>query len=253
MKKLIYLLLLCPLLVVSQPGTELIFEIGTLTVSPANVKQVEAAMGAHNKKYHASGASGVRVYVVQTGSEAGSYKWVMGPAPWSSLDNRPQDEAHNTDWQDNVARHLGESGNTEYIRFDPKLSRFPKDFNADKLFIRYIDVARGKMKEVNEILKQIHRVYAEKIPGETFGIYYNEIPSTSSGRDITVTSFFNSYSWMAQDDNFDAKYDEIFGKGKAAKMWTAWQAATVGMESEIWEYREDLSGLPPMIKVAERQ
>jgi len=210
-------------------------------------------MGAHNKKYHASGASGVRVYVVQTGIGTGDYKWVMGPAPWSALDNRPQDDAHNKDWDDNVARNLGENGNNEYIRYDPSLSRFPKDFTVDKLFVRYIDVARGKMDEVKEILKKIHRVYAEKIPTETYGVYYNEIPSTSSGRDLTVTSFFNSYAWMGQDDNFNAKYDEIFGKGKADKMWEEWQSITVGQESEIWEYREDLSGLPAMIKVAERQ
>jgi hypothetical protein len=177
----------------------------------------------------------------------------MGPAPWSSLDNRPKDDAHNLDWDANVARNLGEDGNNEYIRFDPAMSRFPNDFNIDKLFVRYVDVVRGKMDKANEILKKIHRVYAEKIPGETYAVFYNEIPSTSSGRDITIVSYFNSWAWMAQDDNFNAKYDEIYGKSSSGAMWAEWNQVTVSQESEIWSYQEKLSGLGPLIKAAERQ
>jgi hypothetical protein len=58
---------------------------------------------------------------------------------------------------------------------------------------------------------------------------------------------------MGKDDGFNAKYDEIFGKGSADAMWTAWQAVTVAQECEIWEYQEDLSGLPPLVKAAERK
>jgi len=254
MKKLIFLFLLAPMMVYSQASTDyLIFEISTLSVSPANVAVVEAGLAAHNKKYHASGPAGVRVYSVESGTGSGDYKWVMGPAPWASLDNRPNDDLHNMDYDVNVARNLGDDGNTEYIRFDPAMSRFPKDFNVDKLFVRYIDVVRGKMDEVKEILKKIHRVYAEKIPGETYGIYYNEIPSTSSGRDITVVSFFSSWSWMSADDGFNAKYDEIYGKGSAEAMWKTWEMDTVGQECEIWKYQEKLSGLPALVKAAERQ
>lgn len=253
MKKLFYLLLLSPMVAFSQAGTELIFEIATHSVSRDNVAQVEHAMGAHNKKYHASGPNGVRVYTVQTGHDSGKYKWVMGPGPWSALDTRPADDSHNSDWSANVERYLGEETNAEYISMDPALSRFPADFNVDKLFVRYVDVVRGKMSEAKEILKKITRVYTEKIPGETYGIYYNEIPSTSSGRDITIVSFFDKYAWMGNDDGFDAKYDEIFGKGSAAAMWTAWQAVTVAQECEIWEYQEELSGLPPLVKAAERK
>jgi hypothetical protein len=177
----------------------------------------------------------------------------MGPGPWSALDTRPADDAHNADWENNVARYLDEETNTEYISLDTDLSRFPNDFNADKLFVRYVDVARGKMKDAKEIIKKITRVYTEKLPGETYGIYYNEIPSSSSGRDMTIVSFFDKYAWMGEDDGFNAKYDEIYGKGAADAMWVSWQQLTVGQECEIWEYQEELSGLPPMIKAAERK
>lgn len=253
MKSLLYLLLLSPFMAYAQAGSELIFEISTMSVSRANSAQVEQAMGAHNKKYHASGTSGVRVFVVQTGTNSGDYKWVMGPGPWSALDARPADDAHNADWDDNVAKYLNEESNTEYIRLDKELSRFPKDFNADKLFVRYVDVVKGKQKEATDIIKKIVRIYTEKIPGETFGVYYNEVPSTSAGRDITIVSYFDKYAWMGVDDGFNAKYDETYGKGAADAMWVSWQAVTEGQECEIWEYQEELSGLPALIKAAERQ
>ena len=253
MKNLLFILLCAPLIAFSQAGTELIFEIGTMSVSREYKSQVEHAMAEHNKKFHASGPAGVRVYTVVTGENSGDYKWVMGPGPWSSFDSRPNDESHTSDWQGNVDRYLDEEGNTEYISMDRELSRFPNDFNVSKLFVRYIDVSRGKMKEAKEIIKKITRVYAEKIPNETYGVYYNEIPSTSSGRDITIVSFFDKYAWMASDDNFNAKYDEIYGKGAADAMWRTWQDITLGQENEIWEYQEDLSGLGPLVKAAERK
>ncbi len=254
MKNLFFLLFLCPMLGMAQNAEpSLIFEIATIRVSPMNASSVERAMAAHNKAYHGSGDSGVRVYVVASGTSSGDYKWVMGPAPWSALDARPSDDAHNMDWQDNVGKHTLPGGNTEYIMFDPKLSRFPQDFTISKLFVRYIDVARGEMSKAKEILAKIHRVFTEKIPGETYGVYFNELPSSDNPRDISIVSFFDKYAWMADDNQFNAKYDEVFGKGSAELMWKEWRTVTVGSNSEIWEFREDLSGLSGQVKAMERQ
>jgi hypothetical protein len=177
----------------------------------------------------------------------------MGPAPWSALDTRPSDDAHNLDWSTNVTRYQEGSGNAEYIRFDPALSRFQNDFTVNKLYVRYVDVARGKMDKIKELLGKINKVYAEKLPNETYGIYFNEIASTSSGRDLTIVSFFDKYAWMAVDNGFNALYDAMNGKGSSTVLWNEWRDATVGQEDEIWEYRSDLGGLPDKVKAAERQ
>jgi hypothetical protein len=66
-------------------------------------------------------------------------------------------------------------------------------------------------------------------------------------------SFFEKYAWMSTDDGFDAKYNEMYGKGSADEMWNQWRAITLGQESEIWSFREDLSGLPALVKAADRQ
>jgi len=253
MKKILLFFLLSPLMAIAQPQDYLIFEINTIKVSPDKAAQVEAAMGAHNKKYHASGPSGVRVYTVESGPNAGDYKWVMGPSPWSALDTRPDDALHNMDWDTKVGSNLMSGGGVEYIRFDPKLSRFPMDINVSKLFVRYIDVARGKMDTVKALLDKIHKVYMDKIPSETYGVYFNEVPSTSDGRDITIVSFFDKYAWMAVDDGFNAKFEEIYGKGSGPAFWEEWLKNTDGFETEIWEYDADLSGLPAAVKASDRQ
>lgn len=253
MKNFLLILLCLPVMGFCQSAEPLIFEIVTMSVSKANASQVEKAMGAHNKKYHPSGPSGARVYTVETGINSGDYKWVMGPGPWSALDNRPSDPAHDADWDDNVDKYVEPGENVEYIRFDPSLSRFPADFNIDKLWVQYIDVARGKMDEMKELLKKVQKVYAEKIPGQAYGIYYNEFPSTSSGRDLTIVFYFDKYAWMGIDDGLDAKYDEVYGKGSSEAMWNDWRENTIGVETEIWQHNAELSGLPTLVKAAERQ
>ncbi|MEO5905272.1 MAG: hypothetical protein ABIQ11_01000 [Saprospiraceae bacterium] len=253
MKNFLILLLCVPVMGLCQTSEPLIFEIVTMNVGKADASHVENAMGAHNKKYHPSGPSGVRVYTVESGEDAGAYKWVMGPGPWSALDNRPDDPAHNSDWEDNVDRYLEPGEDVEYIRFDPSRSRFPADFNVSKLWVQQIDVARGKMDEMKALLTKLQKVFAEKLPGQSYGIYYNELPSTSSGKDITIVYFFDKYAWLGIDDGLDAKYDEVYGKGSNEAFWNEWRENTVSVETEIWEYDADLSGMPALVKAAERQ
>jgi hypothetical protein len=143
-------------------------------------------------------------------------------------------------------------GNTEYSRLDADLSRFPKDFHINNLWVQHVDVSRGKMEKFNELLKKIHTVYSTKLPDETYGIYFNELPSSSSGKDVSIIAFFDKYAWMGEDNGFKEKYEEVHGKGSTDAMWKEWMEITDGVETEIWEFREDLSGVSGEIKAAER-
>lgn len=240
---------------ISQESNYLIFESTTLTPVPSQVLRFEAAVGAHNKKYHASGPHGVRVYEIANGKNSGKYQWVMGPGHWSDLDTRP-DEAdnHSLDWVSNVLPNLTTDANTTYVRYDARYSRFPKDFNVSKIYFWYWDlIPNADWEKIKGMLEKVKNVYATKLPDETFAIYYNELPSSSEGKDLMMASFFDKYAWMGIDNGFDKKYEEIYGAGSWKTFLTDWNSQVKGLESEIWEYREDLSGLSPMIKAAERQ
>jgi hypothetical protein len=175
----------------------------------------------------------------------------MGPGPWAALDSRPADDAHGNDWQYTVGQHTLPGGSNDYIRFDPELSRFPKDFTIGKLWVTFYDVEKGKMDAVKETLKKGHDVYRDKIPGDTYGIYFNEMPGGEY--DFTIVWFFDKYAQVPVDNGFGKLMEDVYGKEAADLIWKEWNANVTVTGSEIWEFRPDLSGLDGMVKAAERQ
>jgi hypothetical protein len=85
------------------------------------------------------------------------------------------------------------------------------------------------------------------------GIYRNELPSTSEGKDVIMAFFFDKYAWMGIDNGFDKKFEEVYGKDSWKTFMAEWNTQVKALESEIWEYREDLSGLPPKVIAADRK
>lgn len=255
MRKLIFTMLLLPLLAVSQNSTEYgVFENSLLTPNPAQVTQFEAGLAAHNKKYHAEGAYGADVFWISSGPNAGSYIWSMGPTPWSAMDNRPaQKDGHDADWNNNVLKYMMPEGNQTYWKTIPEASRFAKNMTVKNLVVDYYDVKRGKMKEAMKLVEKIHKAYSEKLPEETYGVYTNEFSSTKEGRDIAVVSFFENMEQFSQDNGMDKKYDEVHGSGSWDQFLKDWQDVTDGGESELWIFRADLSGTTGEIKIAPKK
>ncbi|UAB82486.1 hypothetical protein INR76_00105 [Marixanthomonas sp. SCSIO 43207] len=249
-------MLVLPLMALSQNNTDYgIFENALLTPNPSQITQFEKAITAHNKKYHSKAPHGVRVYWVTNGPNTGSYVWVMGPFPWSSLDQGPVlQKEHAADWSANIAPYLvAGTSNQSYWRGHTELSRFPKDFTIKNMAVDYWDIKRGMHEDAMKLVKKINQVYAEKSPNDTYGIYTNEFPSTKEGKDLVVISFFDNTSWLGEDNEIPKKYEEKFGSGSWKQFLKDWMAVTNGGETEIWVYRPDLSGINGEVKVAARQ
>ena len=249
-------MLLLPFLAISQNGTEdPIFENSLLTPNPTQITQFEKGLAAHNKKYHGDGPYGVRVYWISNGPNTGSYVWTMGPFPWSSLDNRPAEkDGHDADWNANVIPYMmPSSGTTTYWRGHNDLSRFPKDFTIKNMLVDYWDIKRGENDNVMKLVEKVNKVYAEKSPDETYGIYTNEFGSTKEGRDMAVISFFAKSAYLGENHSIAAKYNEMNGAGSWDQFLKDFGAATNGGETELWIFRPDLSGISGEVQVAERQ
>ncbi|WP_221442707.1 MULTISPECIES: hypothetical protein [Aequorivita] len=256
MKNLIFIILLLPLLAISQNNAEYgVFENAILIPNPTQVTQFEKGIAAHNKKFHGEGPYAGRVYWISNGPYTGSYVWVMGPFPWSALDNRPaQKDGHDTDWNNNVAPYMtADSGSQSYWRGRNELSRFPKDFTIKNMEVDYWDIKRGKYEDAMKLVKKVYDVYSEKSPNDTYGIYTNEFSSTKEGRDLAVISFFDKSAWLGQDRGFVEKYEIVNGKGSWKEFLNDWMAVTEGGETELWIFRPDLSGINGNVKVADRK
>lgn len=254
MKRVFFLALLIPTLAMAQSNSEyVVFENSMITANPAKVKQFEEGMAAHNKKYHAQGMYGARVYWISNGTNVGKYIWAMGPLPWSAFDNRPELKGHDEDWNKNIAPYMMAEGDQTYWKFEVNLSNFPKDFNVSKLHIDMYDIKRFQTQKVLKMMEKIKKVMKTKYPDDTYGMYTNELPSTKDGRDLAFISFYEKSSWMGEDNKFSESYDEVHGEGSFSYFLKDWGEVTNGSQSEIWIYREDLSGLGTEVKAATRQ
>ncbi|MEZ4881661.1 MAG: hypothetical protein R2775_04710 [Flavobacteriaceae bacterium] len=88
MKKLIFTMLLLPLLSIGQESTEYgVFENAVLTPNPGQITQFEKGITAHNKKYHGDGPYGGRVYWISNGPKTEAMYGLWDPflgARWTT-------------------------------------------------------------------------------------------------------------------------------------------------------------------------
>lgn len=254
MRNLVFTMLLIPLLVISQSATEYpVLENGMITANPTKIKEFEKGVAAHNKMYHAEGAHGARVYWISNGANVGKYMWVMGPLTWSAMDNRPAKDGHDEDWNTNVMPYTMAEGDQTYWRFHPALSNFPKDFNLKYLRVMSMDMVPFKEQAFMEQLDKVAAVMKAKYPDEPYGMYTNEMPSEMDGRDFAYVDFFDKMGFLGREDTFPKDFEAVHGSGSWEKFLDVIAATTKGMHSELWVYREDLSGLGAKVIAMERQ
>lgn len=253
MKKLLYTLVLVPLMMVAQTNESLVIENVMLTVKPDKIAEFEAGIAAHNKKFHASGPYGARVYTILNGKNAGKYMLIMGPLPWSAMDGRPASKEHTDDNNKNINQYIESEVEVNYMKMHPDLSNFSKDFEINKVSVFMIDIKRFKdMDFMDKVVKKVAKMYKEKMPDQIYGLYTNEIPNMD-GMDFAWVDFFDNSSWMAKDDTFMRDFEEVHGTDSFQQFIKDVEATTDGDKGEIWSLRKDLSGPDAKVIALERQ
>ena len=253
MRKLMITLLLLPLFALAQTTEDLIIENVMLTVNPEKIMEFEAGIAAHNKKFHAEGPYGARVYNIDNGKNAGKYMLIMGPFPWSAIDGRPSTQEHTDDNNKNISKYLMPEVDVNYMKMHPELSNFSRDFEINKVSVFMIDIKRFKEPDFMEkVVKKVVKVYKEKMPDQIYGIYTNEMGS-ADGLDFGWVDFFDSSSWLGKEDKFVQNFEEVHGAGSFAGFLADVEATTHGERTEIWTLRKDLSGPNAMVPALTRQ
>jgi len=253
MRAIFYMVLLIPFLVISQTNNQYaVLENGMMTVNPKYINEFESGVANHNNKYHTDEMYGSRIYQINNGPDYGKYLWVMGPIPWSAFDDRPQQEGHEEDWNKNIEPYTIVGGDNIFWRFYPELSNFPKDFTINNLLVDMYDIKRFKKAEVLELMKKINKVMTEKYPEDPYGLYTNEFPNYKDGKDLAFVSFYENSGWLNQDGGFPGNYEAVHGKGSFKLFLSEWEKLTIGKQTEIWSFREDLSGISGEIKASSR-
>ncbi|GAB2767918.1 hypothetical protein GCM10010465_11430 [Actinomadura fibrosa] len=230
-----------------------VFENALLTPQPDKVQQFEQGLAAHNKKFHATEPYGVRVYYIANGPNVGKYIWAMGPIPWSAIDDRPADKAHDDDWINNVVKYMTADSDQTYWKFNSGLSNFAKDFKVDNLLVDMYDIKRYENERMMKAMEKVAKVMKEKYPDMTYGVYTNELPSTKDGRDLAMVFFFDEMGWMGEDSKFVENYNQVYGEKGWDDFMKEWKEISDGKQSELWKYQPELSGLGADVTASDRQ
>ncbi|MDX1408980.1 MAG: hypothetical protein R3330_12620 [Saprospiraceae bacterium] len=239
---ILWLLLLVPLLASAQDAPQYtLFENFYLTPKNGHAAKLEAAMKAHNKKWHGPGAYQAQVYSVMNGPNAGKLVWSMGPSSWERHENRPQDAAHDSDWDMNIAPHIESYDATDYFSLDPEISYFPGPFDLNRLRLWMIDLNDGKENQFRAFMKRITKVAAENDSKIPHGVYWRQFAGTNPP-DVGIVWFFDSLEWFDQESPFPGWYDAMYGEGAFELMIDEWEGIRKSVDVEIWTFDPDMSG-----------
>ena len=63
-----------------------------------------------------------------------------------------------------------------------------------------------------------------------------------------IVSFYQKSEWLNKTNDFQIKYEEVQGKGSFVKFKKDWTNNSNGKRSELWSFREDLSGIDGEMK-----
>jgi len=209
MKKFLFLVLLLPLLGITQ--TKTLITSNRLFAKNNKVSDFEKALTAHAQKYH-KGEMAWRVWSIESGPDAGGYMVTEGPSTWSTLDGRGDISAeHTADWEKNVlplTTGLGQSG---YYDFQADLSTVQLSDYADKIVISHMTAKPGKVNDMKALLQKLKKVWQD---GNESVAVYATVFSGEPGY-IYVTRLKNGLKELATDyrKSLADRYNAANGSG----------------------------------------
>jgi len=197
-------------------------------------KAFKQAVKDHNEKFHKEGPHKASLDLILTGKESGWFVWIMGPCTFTDLDNRPDTDAHTSDWEKNVSPTVAKYGKNEFWKYNKKLSYWKEGSETPKFeTIWFIDVKRGEYYKFKEFVEKVKKAY-EKKDDDSFGVYDNQFRE-GNGRDVAIVWGFNSWAELDDDDGgIKSTYEEIYGEGSWENGLKDWEGSTESIKSQVW-------------------
>lgn len=193
----------------------------------------EAAIKAHNQKFHPDGPYKAGLRKVEYGEKAGWYVWVFGPATYAGLDTRPaKDNGHAKDWSETVDPLVETYGETSLWNYNPDLS-FGMDILKKSAYYEAwtVDLKRGQYYRFKVLAEKLKKTY-ESMGNVSFLVYNNPI-HTSNNADVALLWSFDTYASWAEDPGPKAAFEKLFGQGSWQNMLDEWMDITVDYNAEI--------------------
>lgn len=198
----------------------------------ADLEAASKAMADHNKKFHSESPYKASVWSNLTGSNVGTWTWVMYPASFSAYDNRPAGKDHDADWAKVVDPYFEVVAN-EYWKVDDKLTYEPEeDENGEKVVFTVFDIKPGDSYRFKAMLKNISEVYKQKKYDYNFTVYWNQFDN-KQGRDVAIEVMFTKWSFLDEDHSLKKDYEEVHGEGSWWKLIEEYRDVVISADDEL--------------------
>lgn len=237
MRKLFFLLLLTPLLSISQ--TKTVLNSSRYFCKPDKVQEFEKALSTHAQKYHV-GDWKWRVWSIESGPDAGGYMVTEGPSDWATMDGRGEISAeHQADWDKNVSPLITSQYSSSYYEFQADLSTVQLTDYADKIIINHITPRPGKVNAVRDLIAKMKKVSEA---GKESVAVYSLTASGDPGFTI-VTRLKSGLKELAEGYRkpLPERYNEAYGTGGFDSYLKDYADAVEKRWSELLIYHPKLS------------
>ena len=193
----------------------------------------EAAVKAHNAKFHQDGPNKAGLRKVEYGEKANWYVWVHGPTGYASLDTPPTKESgHAADWTATVEPLVETYGETQLWELNQDLT-FGYDLlqKAKYYELWTVKLKSGEYKRFKALCEKLKKTY-ESLGNQAFVIFDNPLHE-SKGADVGIIWSFNTFAQWGNDPGPKAAYEKLYGAGSWQAMVDEWNAVKVDYNSEI--------------------
>ena len=239
MKKYIFLVLIAVTFTMNtfaQSGsgsTPMVIESQMLLPKRGMEDKFEAAVLAHNKKYHPDGPYVAGLRKIEYGPKAGWYAWAFGPTTYGALDTRPTKEnGHDQDWNTNVDPLVQEYGGTGLWNYNSDLSYGWDIFKKSRHYeIWGIDLKPRQYYRFKTLCEKLRKVY-ETLGTTAFIVLENNL-HYSDGPNFSLIWSFNTYDGWQKDPGPKATYEKLYGEGTWQAAMDEWMDMIKSYDTEI--------------------
>jgi hypothetical protein len=242
MKKFFFVLscLTASLFVLSQGRT--IYISSMLSAKPGQQKVLETAIKSHTHTFH--GKDKMRVFQIMSGPNDGMYQLVQGAYTWAALDSLKLGDAHDLDFDVNIATKTQTLTGSTYSQLRPDLSHGSMDFTIEKSRVVILDIKRGRMDSAITMIKKLKDAM-DKTNDKRDMTVYTKMLSGTSPQIVLIYRYKNG--WTDQEDGNYQTMKNMITAAYSENDWNDWlrmgDANVEKQEAFLRVYRKDLSSL----------
>jgi hypothetical protein len=217
----------------AQQSVNQVVETTNLLPKKGMNSQFEAAITAHNEKFHPEGPYVAGLRRIDYGKKAGWYVWLMGPTSYSALDSRPTDQkGHMDDWNKNVDPLVQKYGEVGLSELNADLSHGMDNFSkTSKYEVWFVDLKRGQYYRFKALAEKLKKTYAS-MENISFLVFNNQV-HTAGGPDVGLVWGFSTYQEWSTNSGARAAFEKIYGENSWQRMLDEWNDIVVDYNAEL--------------------